>query len=255
MPSDIPVSGSPFDRRRFLILGGAGLVAAAAVATGCSDGSSSSTGTVKVKEATKIAPPKLDPAYKPPPSSTLFDTAISGGRVMDPATGFDSIANVGLIGGRIALITTDAINGKTTIDASNLVVAPGFIDVLSYEPNSYGVWYKLGDGVTTNLGMHGIKTPVDAKGFFSNYTGKNAPPINFGGAFSDQWYRDSIGVKSTATPTQLSRLSENLNKQLDAGWIGLSIDPEYAPTINFNEYVALAQVAKQAEMPLFTHIR
>ena len=255
MPSDIPVSGSPFDRRRFLILGGAGLVAAAAVATGCSDGSSSSTGTVKVKEATKIAPPKLDPAYKPPPSSTLFDTAISGGRVMDPATGFDSIANVGLIGGRIALITTDAINGKTTIDASNLVVAPGFIDVLSYEPNSYGVWYKLGDGVTTNLGMHGIKTPVDAKGFFSNYTGKNAPPINFGGAFSDQWYRDSIGGKSTATPTQLSRLSDDLNKQLDAGWIGLSVDPEYAPSINFNEYAALAQVAKQAEMPLFTHIR
>ena len=255
MPSTTPVSGSPFDRRRFLILGGAGLVAAAAVATGCSDGSSSSTTTVKVKEPTKIAPPKLDPSYKPPPSSTLFDTAISGGRVMDPATGFDSIANVGLIGGRIALITTDAINGKTAIDASNLVVAPGFIDVLSYEPNPYGVWYKLGDGVTTNLGMHGIKTPVDAKGFFLSYTGKNAPPINFGGAFSDQWYRDSIGVKSTATPTQLSRLSDDLNKQLDAGWIGLAVDPEYAPTIDFNEYVALAQVAKQAEMPLFTHIR
>ena len=145
---------------------------------------------------------------------------------MDPATGYDAIANVGLIGNRIALITTEDINGKTTIDASNLVVAPGFIDVLSYEPNSYGVWYKLGDGVTTNLGMHGIKTPVDAKGFFSNYTGKNAPPINFGGAYSDQWYRDSIGVKSVATPTQLSRLSDDLNKQLDAGWIGLSIDPE-----------------------------
>ena len=174
---------------------------------------------------------------------------------MDPATGYDAIANVGLIGNRIALITTDDINGKTIIDASNLVVAPGFIDVLSYEPNSYGVWYKLGDGVTTNLGMHGIKTPVDAKGFFSNYTGKNAPPINFGGAFSDQWYRDSIGVKSVATPAQLSRLSDALNKQLDAGWIGLSIDPEYAPSINFNEYAALAQVAKQAEMPLFTHIR
>jgi N-acyl-D-aspartate/D-glutamate deacylase len=103
--------------------------------------------------------------------------------------------------------------------------------------------------------MHGIKSPVDAKGFFSNYTGKNAPPINFGGAFSDQWYRDSIGVKSVATPAQLSRLSEDLNKQLNAGWIGLSIDPEYAPSINFNEYAALAQVAKQAEMPLFTHIR
>ena len=253
--NDAPDRGSPFDRRRFLVLGGAGLVAAAAVATGCSSGTGSSTGSVSVREPGKIAPPKLDDSYQPPPSSTIFDTAIIGGRVMDPATGYDSIANVGLIGTRIALITTDEITGRSTIDARNLVVAPGFIDVLSYEPNSYGVWYKLGDGVTTNLGMHGIKTPVDAKAFFNSYSGKNAPPINFGGAFSDQWYRDSIGVRSTATPTQLSRLRDDLDRQLDAGWIGLSIDPEYAPSIDFDEYVALAGVAENAGMPLFTHIR
>ncbi|MEX1218394.1 MAG: amidohydrolase family protein [Acidimicrobiales bacterium] len=255
MASEVPLSGSPIHRRRFLILGGAGVVAAAAVAAGCSTGSPSSSTNVKVKESKKIEPPKLASSYQPPPSSTLFDTAITGGRVMDPETGYDTVANVGLIGGRIALITTDEINGKSIIDARNLVVAPGFIDVLSYEPNPYGVWYKLGDGVTTNLGMHGIKSPVDAKGFFSSYTGKNTPPVNFGGSFSDQWYRDSIGVKSTATPTQLAQLRADLDAQLESGWIGLSIDPEYAPSINFNEYVALAEVAKQAEMPLFTHIR
>lgn len=255
MSSDVPVPGSPLTRRRFLILGGAGAVAATAIAAGCSNGSSSSSNTVKVKEPKKVEPPKLDASYQAPPSSTIFDTAIIGGRVMDPATGYDQLANVGLLGGRIALITTDTITGKSTVDATNQVVAPGFIDVLSYEPNSYGVWYKLGDGVTTNLGMHGIKTPVDAKGFFSTYTGNNAPPINFGGSFSDQWYRDSIGVKATATPAQLARLREDLNRQLDSGWIGLSVDPEYAPSIDFNEYVALAEVAQQAQMPLFTHIR
>ena len=255
MANDPPGPGSPFDRRRFLALGGAGLVAAAAVATGCTSGSNSSTTTIKVREPSKVAPPKLDAGYQPPPSTTVFDTAITGGRIMDPATGYDAIANVGLIGDRIALITTDEITGRTTIDARNLVVAPGFIDVLSYEPNSYGVWYKLGDGVTTNLGMHGIKTPVDASGFFASYSGKNAPPINFGGAFSDQWYRDSIGVKSTATPSQLSRLRDDLDRQLEAGWIGLSIDPEYAPSIGLDEYVALAGVAQSAGMPLFTHIR
>ena len=174
---------------------------------------------------------------------------------MDPQTGYDAVANVGLLGNRIALITDDDITGRTTIDARNLVVAPGFIDVLSYEPNSYGVWYKLGDGVTTNLGMHGIKTPVDAKGFISTYSGKNAPPINFGGAFSTQWYRDSIGIKGTASPAQRSRLENDLRNQLEAGWIGLSIDPEYAPSIDFNEYVSLARVAQEAQMPLFTHIR
>ena len=255
MADDLPGSGTSFDRRRFLLISGAGVVATAAVAAGCSTGSSSTSPSVTVKEPKKVSPPKLDASYQPPPSSTIFDTAIKGGRVMDPATGYDAVANVGIIGNRIALITTDDITGRNIVDASNLVVAPGFIDILSYEPNSYGVWYKLGDGVTTNLGMHGIKTPVDAKGFFSTYSGKNTPPINFGGSFSDQWYRDSIGVKGTASPSQRAKLRDDLERQLQAGWIGLSIDPEYAPSVDFNEYVALAEVAQKAQMPLFTHIR
>lgn len=240
------------DRRRFLLLGGAGLVAAAAVAAGCGSSSGSS---VKVREPERIDPPRLTPEYQPPPSSAVFDTVIIGGRVMDPASGYDAVANVGLLGDRIALITTDPIVGKATVDATDLVVAPGFIDVLSYEPNPYGVWYKIGDGVTTNLGMHGIKTPVDAADFFAGYRGRNTPPVNFGGAFSDQWYRDSIGVRSTPSASQLSRLRDDLDQQLDAGWIGVAIDPEYAPWIGFDEYVALGKVAEAARMPLFTHIR
>ena len=243
-----------FGRRRFLAIGGVGLVAAAAVATGCSIGSSSSS-SVKVNESRRPEPPTLDADYQAPPASTIFDTAIIGGRVMDPASGYDEVANVGLLGGRIALITTEPITGRSTVDATNLVVAPGFIDVLSYEPNSYGVWYKLGDGVTTNLGMHGIKSPVDATGFFSNYRGNSTPPIHYGGAFSDQWYRDSIGVRSTASASQLSRLADDLDRQFDAGWIGVAIDPEYSPSITYDEYVGLGRVAERAGMPLFTHIR
>lgn len=229
-------------------------MAATAIAVGCSSGSGSQN-SIKVNEPKRVQPPKLDASYQPPPETTVFDTVINGGRVMDPATGFDAVANVGIIGSRIALITPNAITGKAAIDATNLVVAPGFIDVLSYEPNSYGVWYKLGDGVTTNLGMHGIKTPVNANGFFSSYTGSNTPPVNFGGSFSDQWYRDSIGVKSTASPSQLSRLQDDLAKELSAGWLGVAVDPEYSPSINLNEYLALGKVAQKAGMPLFTHIR
>ena len=230
-------------------------MAATAIATGCGSSSTSGTSSVKVREAAKAQPPKLDAGYQPPPDSTVFDTVITNGRVMDPATGFDSVANVGIIGDRIALITANPIQGRTTVDATNLVVAPGFIDVLSYEPNSYGVWYKLGDGVTTNLGMHGIKTPVDAKAFFAGYQGRNTPPVNFGGSFSDQWYRDSIGVKSTASSSQLSRLQTDLHSQLASGWLGVAVDPEYSPSISFDEYVGLAKVAQQAGMPMFTHIR
>ena len=61
-------------------------------------------------------------------SAKEYDLVISNGRVMDPETNLDEIANVGIEGGRIAAITGKQITGKETIDATGLVVAPGFID-------------------------------------------------------------------------------------------------------------------------------
>ena len=92
-----------------------------------------------------------------------FDVAIVGGRVIDPASGFDSVASVGISGSTVAAISVDAdappLQAARTIDATGLVVSPGFIDILSYSPNGYGEWYKLADGVTANLGMHGLDNP------------------------------------------------------------------------------------------------
>ena len=249
-----PADPTRMGRRRFLAIGGAGLVGVAVLGSACSGGSSNATG-VKVTEPERIDPPAIDGADAAPPDDYVFDLVITGGRVMDPASGFDQTADVGIIGERIASISPNRLTGKATVDATGKVVAPGFIDVLSYEPNSYGVWYKLGDGVTTNLGMHGIKTPVGASQFFSSYKGANTPPVHFGGAFSDQWYRDSVGIKSTASASQISRLEDDLNTQLDAGFIGLAVDPEYAPYITYDEYAGLGTAAQRAGMPLFTHIR
>ena len=61
-------------------------------------------------------------------SAEEYDLVINNGRVMDPETRYDSIANVGISAGRIAVITQDKISGKQTIDATGHVVAPGFID-------------------------------------------------------------------------------------------------------------------------------
>ena len=57
-----------------------------------------------------------------------YDLVINNGRVMDPETMYDAVANVGVKDGKIAVITKDKITGKETIDAKGLVVAPGFID-------------------------------------------------------------------------------------------------------------------------------
>ena len=57
-----------------------------------------------------------------------YDLVILNGRVMDPETQYDAVANVGVKDGRIAVITEDKITGMETIDATGHVVAPGFID-------------------------------------------------------------------------------------------------------------------------------
>jgi len=222
------------------------------------DGSTSATPASQVQvtgERTPPGPPVLAGAEPAPPSSHVFDTVIKGGRVVDPDSGFDQVADVGIDGDRVASISSEALTGKATIDAAGLVVAPGFIDVLSYEPNPYGVWYKLGDGVTTNLGMHGIKNPPDAAKFFAAYEGANRPPVHYGGSFSDQWSRDAAGVKGAPTKDQLAKLEDRLHQGIADGFIGLAIDPEYAPTISFEEFTGLATVAQKLDMPLFSHIR
>ena len=55
-----------------------------------------------------------------------YDLVITNGQVMDPETGYDEVANVGITGGRITAITENKITGKKTIDATGHMVAPGF---------------------------------------------------------------------------------------------------------------------------------
>ena len=80
-----------------------------------------------------------------------YDVVILGGRVMDPETDFDQVANVGISGGWITAITAEAITGKETIDAKGLVVAPGFIDTEQHGLTDWGLKVNLRDGVTTQM--------------------------------------------------------------------------------------------------------
>src|SRR5690242_15775168 len=59
---------------------------------------------------------------------------ISNGRVMDPASGTDTARDILLDGDRIAAVAppgrlTERARGAEIFDASNLIVAPGFIDL------------------------------------------------------------------------------------------------------------------------------
>ena len=82
-----------------------------------------------------------------------YDLVILGGRVMDPESQYDDVANVGVKDGRIATITKQKIAGRETIKAKGLVVAPGFIDTHYHAVDIFASKMALRDGVTTGMDL------------------------------------------------------------------------------------------------------
>ena len=80
-----------------------------------------------------------------------YDLVITGGRVMDPETLYDDVANVGIKDGRIATITREKISGRETIKAKGMVVAPGFIDTHFHFQMPIGYSLGLRDGLTSSM--------------------------------------------------------------------------------------------------------
>ncbi len=214
------------------------------------------TARPKSKSEPLTEPPTLDPSFKQPGPDHVYDTVVHGGRVVDPASGFDGIINVGIDNGAITGFGSEVAHAKLKIDASGMVVSPGFIDVLSYEPDTKGAWYKIADGVTTNLGMHGMQQGWWLPDFFSAY--QDSSPVHFGGAFSDHWVRFhklGLNVGATATPYQAGQLADLFEQQLHEGWLGVDFEPEYTPGVDFAEMLALAKVAQRYDVPCFVHGR
>jgi Amidohydrolase family len=86
-------------------------------------------------------------------TNETYDLVILNGRVMDPETMFDDVANVGVKDGKIVAITKSQIKGKETIDAKGHVVAPGFIDTHYHATDVFASKMALRDGVTTGMDL------------------------------------------------------------------------------------------------------
>jgi len=112
-----------------------------------------------------------------------YELVILNGRVMDPETMYDDIANVGIKDGKIAAFTKDQIKGKETIDAKGLVVAPGFIDTHYHAIDPFGIRMALRDGVTTGMDLEQGSTSI-AKWYDEKV--KTGWPINYGAVGEDQ---------------------------------------------------------------------
>jgi len=236
-------------RRGFVAGGLVALIGAvAAVAGAFGGGGGKQRGGVRTISGATTTP--TEPGH-------TFDMVVRGGRVIDPESGFDRVADVGIDGGTVIEISESGLAGATTIDAAGLVVSPGWIDILSYEPNTYGIWFKIADGVTTNLGLHGLQ--ARAADFFATWGSEaNRPPTHYGGAFSDLWTRSvalGMGIDDAATSTQIDQLVAMCDEDLNNGYLAVDFEPEYSPGVAFNEIKALAEVAVAHDVPCTFHGR
>jgi len=119
-----------------------------------------------------------------------YDLVILNGRVMDPETSYDAVANVGIKDGKIVAITKDEITGQETIDATGLVVAPGFIDGHQHclEPYAYRLMVRDGRTTIMDLEVGAFGESVDE--WYARREGNS--PINFGIAVSHEFARAAV---------------------------------------------------------------
>jgi N-acyl-D-aspartate/D-glutamate deacylase len=202
-----------------------------------------------------------------------FDTIISGGRVMDPESGFDGIANVGIRNGKIAAITAAPLAGGKRIDARGLVVAPGFIDLHSHGRTLGDADLQAQDGVTTSLELEAGTYPVAA--FLAaregrariNYgasSGQRAvrifmttglPTPNFATLSPEIMRREQEWAYTRFDAPRIARMAEIIRGEIDSGSLGIGLMNEYVPGASRAESMALFRVAAATRGPIFAHVR
>jgi N-acyl-D-aspartate/D-glutamate deacylase len=192
-----------------------------------------------------------------------YDIVIRGGRVLDPETGLDGIRNIGISGGKIASLSTGALNGKQTVDANGLIVAPGFIDLHSHGQTPENYRYKAMDGVTTALELEVGVSPVAE--WYAAREGKTL--INFGASSGHIPARMAVmkdtggllprdeAMNRPATPEEQKATEALVQKGLDEGGLGMGMGITYTPTATPDEILNLFYIAARYKRPVFVHMR
>lgn len=187
-------------------------------------------------------------------AAPVYDLVIAGGRVIDPATGTDRVANVAVEGGQIAVVGERALSGRRVVEAGGLVVAPGFIDILANE-HPYGDRFKVADGVTTVLATHG--GPVDVAAWYEEVR-KRGALVHYGTVTGHGSLRTAAGATQNnvpATPDQVRRMAELAETAMTQGALGVGFGIEYIPGTSGEEVSALAAVAARHQGNVHAHIR
>ena len=199
------------------------------------------------------------------------DLVVRGGRVIDPETGFDEVADVAVADGRVVAIGADADPSAPALDASGCIVAPGFVDLHSHAQSVIGHQLQARDGVTTALELEVGASPV-ADAYAE--AAREGRPLNHGYAVSWGAIRmevlaghrrnglqsvfDGLGLERwqrRATAAEEDRILGMVRQELGEGALGVGVLIGYAQGTDHREYVRLAALAKDAGLPTWTHAR
>jgi len=216
-----------------------------------------------------------------------FDVLITNGRIVDGTGSPWYRGDVGIVGDRIAAVGhLSGTPALQTIDAGDLVVAPGFIDLLGQsefnvlvDPRAAS---KITQGVTTEVtGEGGSIAPLNDRmlqdalpaathfgvvidyrtlgDYFKRLDERSHPAINmasFVGAGSIRNYVIGKGERA-ATAAELARMKELVGQAMEQGALGVSTSLQYVPDrfASTDEIVALATVASQHGGVYFSHQR
>ena len=219
-----------------------------------------------------------------PPAA--FDLVFAGGRVVDGTGAPWFRADVGIRDDRIAAIgDLSGAPAKRRIDASRLVVAPGFIDMLGQ--SEYNVLVdnraasKITQGITTEITGEGQSiAPMNARmiedmkdvsarygvtpdwttlaGYWKAFE-RARPTINLGTFVGAGGVRDLVVGKDDrpATPAELAAMEAAVASAMEEGAFGLSTSLAYVPDrfASTDEIIALAKVAVRYGGTYITHQR
>jgi N-acyl-D-aspartate/D-glutamate deacylase len=204
-----------------------------------------------------------------------YPLVLRGGRVMDPATGLDSIRDVAIRDGKIVAVSEQTLRGTDVVDVSGKVVAPGFIDLHAHGQTTGDMQLQAQDGVTTALEMEQGVYPVAPWYAFMEGTA----PINYGVTVSHISARFAVfhgieighwpintepakalgampaGSNRAATPKQVDSVAALLRQGLSEGALGIGFGINYSPGATPAEIAALFRVAKEVGVAAFVHTR
>jgi N-acyl-D-amino-acid deacylase len=224
-----------------------------------------------------------------PDSDSPFDLVIRHGQVVD-GTGAPAFpADVAIAGDRIAAVGEVHQEAVRTIDASGLVVAPGFIDVHTHDDlavlRAPTVDFKVRQGVTTEIvGNCGIGAapsseayldfyrtvlgailgPVDAAPWrsteeFYRAVEEASPSLNVASFVPHSTIRFlAMGVeRRPPAPAEMAAMKGLLTQGMEAGALGLSTGLIYPPGLfaATEELIELGRVAAKHGGIYASHIR